>query len=85
MHVTRMLRAMEILVPVIIVLVVISVLLGIARDSSMARRIGREVNAQRPAEDPVVLLEKLTALRASGALTDEEFEAQKARILGTGQ
>ncbi len=85
MHVTRMLRAMEILVPVIIVLVVISVLLGIARDSSMARRIGREVNAQRPAEDPVVLLEKLTALRASGALTDEEFQAQKARILGTGQ
>jgi Short C-terminal domain len=34
------------------------------------------------AEDQLSQLERLSALRSSGALTDEEFEEQKRRILG---
>jgi hypothetical protein len=34
--------------------------------------------------DPIALIERLAALRESGALTDEEFETQKRRILGDG-
>ena len=33
--------------------------------------------------DPVAALERLAALHASGALSDEEFAAAKARLLGT--
>jgi hypothetical protein len=36
-----------------------------------------------PAGDSTAQLEKLAQLHASGALTDEEFAAQKARIIGT--
>ena len=35
-----------------------------------------------PQGDVVSQLERLAALRASGALTEEEFAAQKARLLG---
>ena len=35
-----------------------------------------------PAADPVAQLEKLGALRDNGVLTEAEFEAQKAKILG---
>lgn len=72
---------MEVIIPVIIVLAIIAFVLGRTRDSWMAKRIGEEVS-KADAEDPVVLLEKLQRLREAGALTDEEFEAQKARILG---
>jgi len=34
------------------------------------------------APDPIAQLTQLAALRDSGALTEEEFEAQKAKILG---
>jgi Short C-terminal domain len=34
-----------------------------------------------PAADPIEQLTKLAALRDSGALTEEEFEAQKAKLL----
>jgi len=34
------------------------------------------------APDPMEQLEKLGELREKGVLTDEEFEAQKAKILG---
>ena len=34
-----------------------------------------------PAADPIQQLKDLAALRDQGVLTDEEFEAQKARIL----
>ena len=42
------------------------------------------VRTQRAADqsDPISQLEKLPALRKSGALTDAEFEQQKQRILG---
>ena len=35
-----------------------------------------------PAADPFAQLERLGALHRSGALTDDEFAAAKARILG---
>jgi hypothetical protein len=35
-----------------------------------------------PPEDPITQLERLGALKAQGLLTDEEFNAQKAIILG---
>lgn len=42
------------------------------------------IPAQAPAapEDPIAQLERLGALKAQGLLTDEEFNAQKAKILG---
>jgi hypothetical protein len=39
---------------------------------------------QQPGDDRVAALERLAALKASGALTEAEFAAEKARILGTG-
>jgi len=35
-----------------------------------------------PQPDPVEQLEQLTALKEKGALSDAEFEAEKAKILG---
>ncbi len=35
-----------------------------------------------PAPDPIAQLKELGELRDSGVLTDEEFAAQKAKILG---
>ncbi len=35
-----------------------------------------------PAPDPIAQLTQLAALRDSGALTEAEFDAQKAKILG---
>ena len=35
-----------------------------------------------PAPDPIAQLKELAALREQGILTDEEFAAQKAKILG---
>jgi hypothetical protein len=46
---------------------------------------GEEVSAEpaAPAEpDPTEQLEKLAELHKEGALTDEEFAAQKAKLLG---
>jgi hypothetical protein len=48
----------------------------------MARRIGDEV-AARTATDPILLLAELERLRQAGVVSDEEFEQQKARILGS--
>jgi Short C-terminal domain len=36
-----------------------------------------------PAADPIEQLKDLAELKAQGILTEEEFEAQKARILGS--
>ena len=48
-----------------------------------------QAKARQPAEgqpaappDPVAQLRELAALREQGALTEDEFTAQKARILG---
>lgn len=72
---------MEIIIPVVIVLAVIAFAWGRAADSSLAKKIGREVNVPAPSDDPVLLLEKLNQLREAGAVTEAEYEAQKARIL----
>jgi len=39
--------------------------------------------APAPADDPFEQIEKLSKLHDEGALTDEEFTAAKAKILGT--
>jgi hypothetical protein len=39
--------------------------------------------AAEPAPDPIGQLKQLAALKDQGILTDEEFAAQKAKILGT--
>ena len=39
--------------------------------------------AQAPADDATSELERLASLHNSGALSDEEFTAAKAKILGT--
>ncbi|GAA4565083.1 hypothetical protein GCM10023176_12380 [Micromonospora coerulea] len=72
---------MEIIIPVIIVLAIVSFIWGRAHDSWFARKIGEEVGGQRSRDDPVVLLEKLHQLKEAGALTEAEYQAQKARIL----
>jgi hypothetical protein len=36
-----------------------------------------------PPADPIAQLKELAELRDSGVLTEEEFAAQKARVLGT--
>ena len=38
--------------------------------------------AAAPAADPIEQLKELAALKQQGILTDEEFAAQKAKILG---
>ncbi len=38
--------------------------------------------APAPQEDVISQLERLGALKAQGVLTEEEFQAQKAKILG---
>ena len=76
---------MEAIIPVVIVLAIVAFLLGRARDNSLARKIGSEVNGRHPSEDPVLLLEKLHQLHVAGALTDAEYEDQKARLLATGE
>ncbi len=43
----------------------------------------RDAAGPQAAGDPTIAtLERLATLHASGALTDEEFAAQKARVLG---
>ncbi|MFN2200194.1 MAG: SHOCT domain-containing protein [Caldilineaceae bacterium] len=39
--------------------------------------------APAPAEDPIDQIERLGKLKEEGLLTEEEFAAQKAKILGT--
>ena len=39
--------------------------------------------APAPAPDPIQQLKELAALRQQGVLTDDEFAAQKAKILNT--
>ncbi|MEZ5122408.1 MAG: SHOCT domain-containing protein [Solirubrobacterales bacterium] len=39
--------------------------------------------AAAPAADPIAQLKELAELKSQGILTDEEFAAQKAKILGS--
>ena len=47
-----------------------------------ASRVGEAPPPGEPAEDPIAMLKQLGALHEQGILTDEEFAAQKAKILG---
>ncbi|NUS00136.1 MAG: hypothetical protein HOV77_03825 [Hamadaea sp.] len=76
---------MKTIITIFVVLLVVSVVLGLlgrARDNAMARRIADEV-AARMATDPVLLLAELERLRQVGAVNDEEYAQQKARILSS--
>ena len=60
-----------------------------AQDAASAQHAQR-VQAAAPApaapaqqEDTISQLERLGALKSQGVLTEEEFEAQKAKLLGT--
>ena len=55
---------------------------GIAGVTAAAGAAGATTPAA--GDDPISLIERLAALRDSGALTDEEFAAQKRQILGDG-
>lgn len=57
-----------------------AVVVGLSR----RQQPGAEHAAGRPAApaDPVAQLKELAVLKEQGHLTDEEFAAQKARILG---
>jgi hypothetical protein len=48
-----------------------------------AEAVGVPAERPRVAVDPLDRLKKLAELHASGVLTDEEFAAQKAKILGS--
>lgn len=45
--------------------------------------VQQQVAAAPPADDPIEQIEQLSKLHESGALTDEEFAAAKAKVLGT--
>jgi len=53
------------------------------QQQAAAAEAGVEQAAAAPAADPFEQIEKLSKLHAEGALTDEEFAAAKAKILGT--
>ncbi|MCP2322300.1 hypothetical protein HDA40_000807 [Hamadaea flava] len=74
--------------PWVCVLATLAIVLGILRVRWLARRIGEEV-ADRAAHlapqsppDPVLLLAELQRLHEEGVVTEEEFEREKARIVG---
>ena len=55
---------------------------GESTDPEANQLAGRTQQAPAPTEsDPIEQLEKLAALKKKGALTEEEFEAEKAKIL----
>ncbi len=54
------------------------------RDARERRIPSRATAAASPDEERVARLERLAALHGSGALTDEEFAAEKQRLLGAG-
>ena len=53
------------------------------QQQAAAMEQGFEQPAAPAQEDPFEQIEKLSKLHDSGALTDEEFAAAKAKILGT--
>jgi membrane protease subunit (stomatin/prohibitin family) len=50
--------------------------------ASMAQSAAASAAAAQAPQDPASRLERLAALKEKGLLTDAEFEAQKAKILG---
>ena len=56
--------------------------MGISLDGQQATGFASDPSAGGQ-DDTISQLERLSALRASGALIDEEFEEQKRHILGS--
>jgi hypothetical protein len=52
--------------------------------ASFRKRFASPVSELEPPADEVDRLERLTRLHESGALSAEEFEAAKRKLLGTG-
>ena len=52
------------------------------REQKEAAQAAAAAPAAEPAVDPVAEIERLGALKEKGLLTDEEFAAAKAKILG---
>jgi hypothetical protein len=48
-----------------------------------AQQAAAQQQAAAPAADPIAELERLAQLKQQGILTDEEFTAAKAKLLGT--
>ena len=55
----------------------------IGRMAGTTVMVGLSRRQQANPADPIAQLKELAALREQGILTEEEFAAQKARILGT--
>ena len=53
-----------------------------AYDQQMAQQQPQEAQQAPPAEDKTAELQKLAQLHSQGVLTDEEFAAAKAKVLG---
>ena len=54
-----------------------------AEQEQQAEPQGAPAPAPAPAADPMAQLKELGELHQSGVLTDEEFAAQKAKLLGS--
>ena len=54
-----------------------------AYDQGAADAAAEAPAAAAPALDPAAEIERLAALHSSGALTDDEFAAAKAKVLGS--
>lgn len=54
-----------------------------AAQQEAAQPVAAPVAAAPAAADPITQLQQLAALKEQGVLTEAEFAAQKARILGT--
>ena len=54
-----------------------------ARDQYYAQQQQQPAPAAAPPKDTVTQLKELADLKAQGVLTDEEFQAQKAKILAS--
>ena len=54
-----------------------------AAETGVEQAAAAPAPAPAPADDPFDQIEKLSKLHSEGALTDEEFSAAKAKILGT--
>ena len=62
-----------------------TIVVGLARRQAKTQQAGaQQEGAGQPAApaDPIAQLKELAALKERGILTEEEFTAQKARILG---
>ncbi len=56
---------------------------AVAQDAENQQQQATVDQAGTPADDPIAKIKELGELKSQGLLTDEEFTAAKAKILGT--